>query len=80
VHPPFEIAVLGDNALGKSLTINGLFLPNKILMASVEQNTDFPLLDRDTEGGIFVCQNYACQLPVQTIEEFKALVTTFRKL
>ena len=74
VHPPFEIAVLGDDAFDKALTINGLFLPNKILMASVEQNTDFPLLDRHTEGGIFVCQNYTCQLPVQTIEAFEKLV------
>ena len=77
VHPPFEIAVLGDDAFDKSLTINALFLPNKILMASIDQNADFPLLDRNTEGGIFVCQNYACQLPVQTIEAFKALVIKY---
>ena len=49
-------------------------LPNKILMASIGQNADFPLLDRHTEGGIFVCQNYTCQLPVQTIEAFEKLV------
>ena len=54
---------------------NHNFLPNKILMASVDQNTDFPLLDRaTTEGGIFVCQNYTCQLPVQTVAAFEALV------
>jgi uncharacterized protein len=74
VHPPFEIAVLGNDALDKALTINDLFLPNKILMASIEENADFPLLDRNTEGGIFVCQNYTCQLPVQTVEAFEKLV------
>ncbi len=75
VHPPFEIAVLGDDAFDKSLIINTLFLPNKILMASIDKNTDFPLLDRPTtEGGIFVCQNYTCQLPVQTVAAFEKLV------
>jgi uncharacterized protein len=69
VHPPFEIAVLGTDFMDKSLEINALFLPNKILMASAAQNANLPLLDRNTEGGIFLCQNYACRLPVQTVEE-----------
>ena len=74
VHPPFEIAVLGNDAFDKALTINALFLPNKVLMANVVQDENFPLLDRNTEGGIFVCQNYTCQLPVQTVEAFEALI------
>jgi uncharacterized protein len=74
VHPPFEIAVLGEDFLSKSLKINALFLPNKILMAAAKQNAALPLLDRVTEGGIFLCQNYACQLPVQTVEALKPLM------
>jgi uncharacterized protein len=74
VHPPFEIAVLGDDYLDKSLQINALFLPNKVLMASADKDSKLPLLDRDTEGGIFLCQNYACHLPIQTIEELSALI------
>lgn len=74
VHAPFEIAVLGDNYLDKALKINTLFLPNKILMASQKQNAALPLLDRHTEGGIFLCQNYTCQLPVQTVEELVELM------
>jgi uncharacterized protein len=78
VHPPFEIAVLGDNYFDKTLEINALFLPNKILMASAEKDVKLPLLDRDTEElvppsreSIFLCQNCACQLPVQTVAELK---------
>jgi uncharacterized protein len=71
VHPPFEIAVLGADYFDKTLEINALFLPNKILMASAEKDAKLPLLDRDTEGSIFLCQNYACQLPVQTVDELK---------
>jgi uncharacterized protein len=74
VHPPFEIAVLGDDYFDKALAINALFLPNKIVMASPQQDAELPLLDRNTEGGIFLCQNYACHLPVQTIEELKGLI------
>ena len=75
VFPPYEIAVVGMDAHSKSKDINMLFLPNKILMSSVEEDAAFPLLDgrsSDTEGGeslIYVCQNYACKIPVKTIEE-----------
>ena len=75
VFPPYEIAVVGMDAHSKSKDTNMLFLPNKILMSSVEEDTAFPLLDgrsSDTEGGeslIYVCQNYACKIPVKTIEE-----------
>jgi uncharacterized protein len=74
VHPPFEIAVMGDDYFDKALAINALFLPNKIVMASPEQDAELPLLDRNTEGGIFLCQNYACHLPVQTVDELKELM------
>ncbi len=74
VHPPFEIAVLGHNTMDKALEINALFIPNKILMASEKQDATLPLLDRDTEGGIFLCQNYTCQLPVQTVKELVKLI------
>jgi uncharacterized protein len=74
VHSPFEIAVLGNDFFSKSLKINALFLPNKILMAAANQNAALPLLDRATEGGIFLCQNYACQLPVQTVAALKSLM------
>jgi uncharacterized protein len=74
VHPPFEIAVLGDDYFDKTLQINALFLPNKILMASADKDEKLPLLDRDTEGSIFLCQNYACQLPVKTVDELIALM------
>jgi uncharacterized protein len=74
VHAPFEIAIMGDDYFDKALAINALFLPNKIVMASPQQDAELPLLDRDTEGGIFLCQNYTCHLPVQAVEEFKKLI------
>ena len=68
-YPPHEIAVVGSDAMAKSKAINAQFLPNKILMSSVEEDNRFPLLagrSGDTEGAlIYVCQNYACQVPVK---------------
>ena len=77
VFPAYEIAVVGADAHSKSKDINALFLPNKILMSSVEEDTTFPLLlgrSGDTEGGqslIYICQNYACKMPIQTVEEMQ---------
>lgn len=80
VYPPYEMAVVGVDAHKKSKDINALFLPNKILMSSVEEDTTFPLLSGrsgDTEGGqslIYVCQNYACKMPVQTVEDMQKIL------
>jgi uncharacterized protein len=72
IHAPHEIAVVGENALEKAKEINALFLPNKILMASVKENETLPLLrGREVAGEtlIYVCQNYTCRMPVKTVEE-----------
>ncbi len=80
VYPPYEIAVVGSDSFLKSKVINALFLPNKILMSSVEENNSFPILagrGGNTEGGqslIYVCQNYACKMPVRTVEEMKEMM------
>jgi uncharacterized protein len=80
LYPPFEIAVVGSDALDKAKAVNRYFLPNKIIMADVEADENYPLLAKNngnTEGGeslIYVCQNYACQRPVSTIEEFLKMV------
>jgi uncharacterized protein len=77
VQQPLEIAVVGDKALDIVKEINALFLPNKIVMASVKGDDSLPLLkDRYVAGDtyIYVCQNYACQRPVRTVNEFLKLI------
>jgi uncharacterized protein len=74
VYAPYEIAVVGEKAHEKAREINALFLPNKILMASVKDDETLPLLrGREVMGDtyIYLCQNYACQMPVKTIEDFQ---------
>ena len=77
VKPSFEIAVVGEKAFERAVEINSVFLPNKIVMASVEEDESLPLLkDRQVanETLIYMCQNYTCRLPVKTVSEMKALI------
>ena len=79
-----EIAVIGpraDPATAELLTaVFGRFLPNKVVVGaeSPQPGTvrDNPLLEgREMLNGkptAYVCQNYACQLPVTTPEELAA--------
>jgi uncharacterized protein YyaL (SSP411 family) len=72
-HPYLEIAVLGANAPEKALMVQKRFLPNKVLAASRQNENGNPLLAGKLgaeDALIYVCRNYACQKPVQTLEDF----------
>jgi uncharacterized protein YyaL (SSP411 family) len=76
VYPYHEIAVIGDNAIGKANVLNRQFLPNKVIAASKTENTALPLLVGKTgakEALIYVCRDFACQRPVETLKEFQDL-------
>ena len=80
VKPPYEIAIVGKDSFEKAPEVNSMFLPNKIVMASVEEDEKLPLLrgrQVADDTYIYVCQNYTCQLPVKTVEEMKKIVIEF---
>jgi uncharacterized protein len=72
-----EVAVVGERAHEKAKAINAEYLPQKVLMAAKEGEGAFPLL-KGKQGGdytlVYLCQNYACQQPVETIEEFRQIM------
>lgn len=77
LYPFYELAVLGEEALSTAKGVNSLYMPNKVLMASVDGDESVPLLAG--KGGlddtnIFVCKDYACELPVKTIRQVKEMV------
>jgi uncharacterized protein len=75
-----EIAVIGKEASKSAEKINQEFLPQKVLMAASSTTNSFPLLEgkeSNSDTLIYICQNYACQKPVKTIEEFRQLVQAF---
>ena len=81
VSSPKEVVIIGprDNPATAALlqTVTGKFNPNKVLVgadnADAAANHGLPLLeDRgmiDAKPTAYVCQNYACQLPVTSPEE-----------
>ncbi len=77
VYPMHEIAVIGSESQALAADINHLYIPNKVLMASSEADENFPLLaGRNANGvtNIYICRDYACQMPVQNIEDAKKIL------
>ncbi len=76
-YPMHEVAVVGQNAVGRARALLTAFVPNMVLMAAASADETFPLLAGKGEGGdtnIFVCKEYACQAPVKTVDEALALM------
>ena len=72
----YEIAVVGNKAIEKIKELNENYLPNKIIIGSLESNP-LPLLkNRFVEGEtyIYVCVNKACKMPVKTVKEALKLI------
>jgi uncharacterized protein YyaL (SSP411 family) len=72
-----EIAIIGSNAQVALLQVLKEFIPHKIVMCSTTDNMDFPLLkgrQLANELTLFLCRNYSCQRPVNTVEELMALI------
>lgn len=64
-----EIAVAGASACEVARELLAHFIPQKVVMATSENNDRYPLLAgkiADTVTNIFVCKNYTCGLPVST--------------
>ncbi|MCB9283348.1 MAG: thioredoxin domain-containing protein [Lewinellaceae bacterium] len=77
LHPPKEIAVVGKEWKEWAKSIQRMYLPHKVLMAAAGADERFPLL-AEKEGGdktyIYVCESYACQLPLDSLEGFAQFV------
>jgi uncharacterized protein len=72
-YPMLEIAVLGQNAENKAMSIMGQFVPNKVVAASKIQTDDLSLFEgkeSNEDAYIYVCQDFACRRPVLDFKEF----------
>ncbi len=81
VKPLPEIAIIGKDAFTYANELNGMSIPAKVIMASLEEN-NLPLLEYKTaingETTIYVCFNKTCKLPVTTIQEALQQIPTER--
>jgi hypothetical protein len=69
--PFYELAIVGPQALKMATEVLVFGRPNVLVVAS-KTASSLPLFqDRYTEGEtlLYVCKNYACKLPVETVKE-----------
>ena len=74
--PPYEVAIVGPQALQIANEMNDYYLPGVIYLGGEEEGT-LPLLeDKLVEGEttIYVCQNKVCKLPVTEIKDALRLI------
>ena len=68
---PMEIVFSGDTPADALALARQRFLPNAILMRA-DHTPDASVYSKP---GIYVCENFACQLPVTTAEELARLLS-----
>lgn len=67
IYPFYEVAIVGEEALEKSLEFREKYQPNKLICGSVQESS-LPLLEKRFNKGqtrIFVCENKVCQAPTE---------------
>ena len=77
VHPPFEVAITGEDAKARSHEMMRTYRPNAIFLGSTE-DSELPLLKYkyvEGETMIYVCQNKTCKLPVTDIASANKLLS-----
>ncbi len=73
-----EIAIIGVSATQLLREVSRLYIPSRILQSADKETDEFPLL-RGKQGDknnalIYLCSNYACQQPVNSLEELVPLL------
>jgi len=73
IQPTAEIALVGSQAHELRKDLDRHFLPNKIVVGTLETENEIPLLQQRTalqnKTTIYVCFDKTCQLPVFSVEE-----------
>jgi uncharacterized protein YyaL (SSP411 family) len=69
-YPMYEVAIIGPEAEQKAKAFQQHFLPATLVMAHPKAQEDYPLLagrGMTADTLIYVCREYACQLPQKDI-------------
>ncbi len=76
VKPPYEIAILGEDAQNKAATMQKTYLPNSFFLGGQSEEGLELLTDKLQEDRtmIYVCQNKVCKLPVEDVDKALELV------
>jgi uncharacterized protein YyaL (SSP411 family) len=74
-----EIVITGNGAVNSLNSINFLYLPDALVMASETENNNFPLLKGKFTGKglcFYLCSNYVCREPIYILADFLQLCNT----
>ena len=72
---PYEIAIMGKNAITVNQQLQEMYLPSSLFMGGAEEN--LPLLGKkqtDSPAAIYVCRNKTCDYPVDSVEKAVDLI------
>ena len=73
-----ELAITGKTPENLHKTLLAAYVPHRILMVAKEPS-NWPLLSGKELGddtNIWLCQNYACRLPVKTVSDLITLINS----
>lgn len=80
VYTPFEIAVMGKDAVDLNLELQKNYVPISIFMGGKKE--DMPLLHLklvEDETYIYVCRDRTCKLPVKQVDQAMQQISDFLK-
>ncbi|MBX2928461.1 MAG: thioredoxin domain-containing protein [Saprospiraceae bacterium] len=81
VHPPAEVAAVGGQAVEWAKELARQYSPGSVWMAAAEADERYPLLKgRGVQGKtlLYICRNYACLQPADTVEAAAKLLSDIR--
>ena len=76
VHPPYEVAIVGENYAALQKEWNDAYLPNAILLGGATEGSLELLESKLQEGAtmIYVCQNKVCKFPVEEVAKARTML------
>ncbi|KAA3623322.1 MAG: thioredoxin domain-containing protein, partial [Bacteroidetes bacterium] len=76
LHPPYEVAIVGEDYAKKRDDLLKNYLPNALLLGGAQEGNLELLKDKLQEGEtmIYVCMNKVCKLPVTEVEDALGLL------
>lgn len=71
VHPPYEVAILGNDYSEKLTELQSKYIPNAHYLGGTSEGSLELLKNKLIDGQtmIYVCQNKVCKLPTEDVEE-----------
>jgi uncharacterized protein len=78
-----EVVIIGEKYEDLRSDFFAQYLPHRVLMSSAIENQEFPLTANKSayqQTLIFLCKDFVCQQPVESISRFMSLINSAKKV